>query len=84
MLKITLEIDGMACGMCETHVNEAIRKAFKVKKVTSSHKKGTAEIFSEMPIDDDKLKDALASTGYRVLAVHTEPYEKKGFRLFRR
>lgn len=40
MLKITLGVDGMMCGMCESHVNDAVRKAFPVKKVTSSHGKG--------------------------------------------
>ena len=45
MLKITLGVDGMMCGMCESHVNDAVRKAFPVKKVTSSHGKGqTVEI----------------------------------------
>lgn len=39
MYKITLDVDGMACGMCEAHVNDAVRKAFQVKKVTSSHSK---------------------------------------------
>ena len=39
MQKITLEIDGMMCGMCESHINDAIRKAFSVKKVSSSHSK---------------------------------------------
>ena len=28
MVKITLDVEGMACGMCEAHVNDAIRKAF--------------------------------------------------------
>ena len=40
MTKTTLKIDGMMCGMCESHMNDAIRKAFNVKKVTSSHSKG--------------------------------------------
>ena len=31
MLKITLGVDGMMCGMCESHVNDAVRKAFPVK-----------------------------------------------------
>lgn len=31
MIKTVLKIDGMACGMCEAHVNDAIRKAFTVK-----------------------------------------------------
>lgn len=34
MVKTTLKIDGMMCGMCESHVNDAIRNAFPVKKVT--------------------------------------------------
>ena len=27
MVKIVLHVEGMACGMCEAHVNEAVRKA---------------------------------------------------------
>ena len=26
MLKITVQVDGMMCGMCEAHVNDAVRK----------------------------------------------------------
>ena len=37
MYQITLNIDGMMCAMCESHVNDAVRYAFPVKKVTSSH-----------------------------------------------
>lgn len=78
MVKIILDIEGMACGMCEAHVNEAVRKAFAVKKVTSSHSKGKTEILAEAPIDDSKLKNAVEATGYKVLGIRTEPYEKKG------
>ena len=39
MTQITVGVDGMQCGMCEAHINEAVRGAFKVKKVTSSHSK---------------------------------------------
>lgn len=84
MVKITLDVDGMVCGMCEAHVNDAIRKAFAVKKVTSSHAKGKTEILSEQPLDEEKLKAAIEATGYKVAAVRTEPYEKKGFFLFRK
>ncbi len=78
MNKITLKIDGMMCGMCETHVNEAVRKAFPVKKVSSSHTKGETEILTEQPIDEAKLRAAIDATGYKVLSVQSEPYEKKG------
>ena len=36
MTKYTLQVGGMACSMCEAHVNNAVRKAFPVKKVSSS------------------------------------------------
>ena len=41
MIQTTLKIDGMMCGMCESHINDAVRKDFPVKKVTASHSKGT-------------------------------------------
>ncbi|MBO4914422.1 MAG: cation transporter [Oscillospiraceae bacterium] len=78
MIKTTLQIDGMACGMCESHVNDAVRNACKVKKVTSSHKKGTCEIISEEPLDEGTLRAAISDTGYLVLGVTAEPYVKKG------
>lgn len=84
MVKMTLDVDGMMCGMCEAHVNDAIRKVFEVKKVTSSHSKEQTEIIAEEPLDEEKLKEAIDSTGYKVLGVKTEPYEKKGFSLFRK
>ena len=81
MTKITLQIDGMQCGMCESHVNDAVRNAFPVKKVTSSHSKGQTIILAEREIDQTKLKEAVDAMGYRVVSVKSEPYEKKGFSL---
>lgn len=78
MVKITLEIEGMACGMCESHINEAVRRSFAVKKVTSSHKKGVTEIIADAPLDEAALRAAIGQTGYTVVSVRTEPYEKKG------
>lgn len=78
MLKVTLKVDGMMCGMCESHVNDAVRRAFPVKKVTSSHKKGETVILTKTDIPEQKLREAVEATGYRVLAVSKERYEKKG------
>ena len=39
MTEYTMHIGGMMCGMCESHMNDAIRKLDpKAKKVSSSHK----------------------------------------------
>lgn len=82
MTKTIVKIDGMMCGMCENHVNDAIRKAFVTEKVSSSHKKGETEIISETAIDENKLREAVEKTGYKVISVVSEPYEKKKFGLF--
>ena len=49
MTKYTLVVDGMMCGMCESHVNDAVRKAFPVKKVTSSHSRKQTVVVAEEP-----------------------------------
>ena len=84
MIKTTLRIDGMMCGMCESHVNDTIRRHLKINKVSSSHSKGTTEIISENPLDEKALREAVGKTGYKVLEAKTEPYEKKRFSLFGR
>lgn len=78
MIKITVGIEGMACGMCEAHINEAVRNAFLVKKVSSSHTKKQTVIITEQEISEQELKDIVAKTGYDVVSVSREPYEKKG------
>ena len=82
MTKTTLNIEGMMCGMCEAHVNDAIRKNFQVQKVTSSHSKNQTEVISESPLDEELLKKTIAETGYDLKGITSEPYVKKGFKLF--
>ena len=81
MVKTVLSVDGLVCDMCDAHMNDAIRKAFPVKKVTTSHSKGETVIISENEFSRGDLEKAVSETGYRILSVKTEPYEKKG--LFR-
>ena len=78
MVKTTIRVDGMMCGMCESHVNDAIRKAWPVKKVKSSHAKGITEVISEEAMDEAKAHEILDPTGYTVVSVSSEPYKKKG------
>ncbi len=84
MVKITVGIEGMVCGMCEAHINEAVRNAFQVKKVTSSHTKKQTVIIAEKDIPEQELKNVVAKAGYDAVSVISEPYEKKGlFSAFR-
>ena len=80
MTKTILEIHGMMCGMCEAHVNDAIRGQFAVKSVRSSHTKNETEILSDAPLDETKLRETIAATGYELKGVRTEEAKRKWFR----
>ena len=78
MYETKVKIDGMMCGMCESHINDAIRNAFSVKKVSASHSKGEADIISVEPIDEAKLREAITKPGYDFVSMTSKPYEKHG------
>ena len=65
-------------------VNDAVRKAFPIKKVTSSHSKGQTQILCENRLDEDALRSTISATGYQVLSIQSAPYEKKGLFSFRK
>lgn len=76
MLKVTLEVEGMRCGMCETHINDVVRRIEGVKKVRSSHAKGRAEVIAENSVNIERIREAIAKQGYGVGKAVSEPYEK--------
>lgn len=77
MIKTTLKIDGMMCGMCESHINDAIRSSFDVKKVNSSHTKGETVIVSKEALDEDEIKSVIDKTGYELKSISSEEFEEK-------
>ncbi len=86
MIRTIVKIEGMMCGMCEAHINDAIRAAFPVKKVSSSHTKNETVILWEAPPDREKLKQTINAAGYTFVSASEDTAEKKGFLsgLFRR
>ena len=77
MIRTVLQISGMVCGMCEVHVNDAIRSAFDVKKVSSSRSRGETVIESENPLDPEKLRQTVNATGYLMLSATEEEVAKR-------
>lgn len=78
MIETIVKVDGMMCGMCEGHINDAIRSHFQVKKVSSSHSKGQTVIQSQEALDQAQLRQVIDATGYKVLDVVSRPVEKRG------
>ena len=79
MIRTTIRIDGMMCGMCEAHVCDAIRKAVPdAKKVSANRGRKIAVFRTEKPVDADALKNAVDATGYTCLGIESVSVEKKG------
>ncbi len=79
MTETVIKINGMACSMCEAHINDAIRQKFDVKKVSSSHSKGETVVLSESSLDEAALRAVISATGYEFVSAESHPApEKKG------
>ena len=80
MLCITVKVDGMMCGMCEAHVNDAVRRSLPVKKVTSDHKKGVTVILAEQDIPDDRIEAVIRDSGYTPTGIIREAESPRGLK----
>ena len=73
-----MEVHG-PCGRHDVrHVNDAVRKAFPVKKVTSSRSRNETTVIAETELDEEALRSAISDTGYEAGEIRKEPYVKKG------
>lgn len=78
MTEIILNVEGMKCGMCESHVNDVVRRVDGVKKVSSSHVKGRTAVVAEDGVSREDILNAVAAQGYGVSLVEEKPYVKRG------
>lgn len=79
MNKITANVEGMMCGMCEAHLTEAIRNAFPdAKKVAASRRRGVVTFLLEGAADEDAIRKAITDTGYSCLSVSSDEFKKRG------
>lgn len=78
MIETTLKIEGMMCGMCESHINETIRKNFPIAKVKSSHRKKQIVILSEQELDPERLQEVIDQTGYYLEGISSKTYVPSG------
>ena len=78
MIETIVKVDGMMCGMCEGHINDAIRSHFQVRKVSSSHSKGRTVIRSQESLYQALLRQGIDASGFKALDVVSRPVEKRG------
>ena len=61
-----LRVDGMKCGMCESHINSCLRNNFSDIKVKSSYRKKETIITSKNILKLSDLSGVIESMGYKV------------------
>lgn len=77
MFQTTVNVEGMMCGHCEAHVNDAIKNTISPKEVKSSHKDNKTVILSEEKPDEEVIKKAIDEAGYKVSGITVEEVEAK-------
>ena len=68
-IKTTLTITDMQCSMCEAHINDAVRKAFKVNSVKSSAGKHETVIWSDEELPEEQIRAVIKETGYTLTSI---------------
>ena len=79
MNKYILGIKGMRCGMCEMHVEDAIRKNINAKKAKASHLKNSLIVITELELTLDDFHKLLAQTGYEITSFKKDEAVKSLF-----
>lgn len=70
MIKTEMTIEGMACGMCEAHISDALRKNFPARHIRTSFRKRRSVFISDDMPDEDELRKVISDLGYTVVSVH--------------
>ena len=66
--KVTIEfgVDGMMCGKCREHVENALKAVSGVKKVDVSLEDKKVKVVAADKVTEQQLKDAVVKAGYKV------------------
>lgn len=64
-----LLIEGMTCGHCVMHIEEALKGICGVKSVKVDLKGKNAVVELAHPVDDEKFKAAVDEAGYEVIGI---------------
>lgn len=79
MVEIKMGVEKMMCGMCESHISDAIRQIHGVKSVKTSRKQKNTCIIAGNNVDIAQIKNTVTSLGYDAGEVSVSDYTPKGF-----
>lgn len=68
-MKKIINIQGMTCGHCAGHVEEALKGVCGIKSVNVSLNDKNAVVELAHPVDDAEIKAAVDEAGYEVVGI---------------
>lgn len=71
MKEYVFDVEGMACAMCEAHINDAVRRVAGVKSVHSDRRARQTVVTAET-LDTQAVMEAIAGLGYSPLGVREQ------------
>ena len=67
MDKVSIDVDGMKCGGCESLIEEKLMSENGVSEAKADHKSGQVKVcFDTRLIAIDEVKELIRAQGYRV------------------
>lgn len=72
---IEIDVDGMTCGHCVSHVTDELNQLPQVNNVSVLLRKGatsTVTVVVSEPVDDADLNAAIDEAGYDVVAIRRD------------
>ena len=84
MVKVTMNIEGMHCGMCEAKVNKVVSESCKASDVVVSSAEGKCSFSAKKAPDEAALRAAIEDFGFEVKSYDCIEEKKKGFSLFKK
>ncbi len=77
MKQYQLTVEGLKCEHCEAKLQDDLKNAFGLKKVSASHESGLVTFKTNQDITEEDLKKAVGFHGYTLKSVSTT--DVKGF-----
>jgi mercuric reductase len=76
--KWKLEIQGMTCSSCATHVSKKLKTFTSFKDgVVVDWKAGTASLSTDEPIDQEQIGNSISSAGYKMISMKPEDFNER-------
>lgn len=67
--RMTITVEGMTCGGCESSVTNALQRLDGVQVLEASHQAGTVDVLlDDERVDSGALKDAIEEAGYELVS----------------